>query len=116
MLLLKLPVAYEVTRASKGEGPVMHKLFDTTEEKHKDLLDRCDYGLGDRGYDAGKLISRFWDDYKIKPVIDIRNLWKDGEETKVVTGKWNVVYNFKGDVFCVCPKTGDQREMAYAVF
>lgn len=31
----------------------------------------------DRGYDDTKLIVKLWDENKIKPVIDIRNMWKD---------------------------------------
>jgi hypothetical protein len=37
---------------------------------------------GDKGYDDTKLIEKCWDRYQIKPVIDIRNMWKDGEETR----------------------------------
>jgi hypothetical protein len=89
----ELPIAYEVTRASSAEAPQMHRLYKKVEEQHKELLERCEYGLGDRGYDDGKLYSRLWDDYKIKPVIDIKNNWKDGEETKQLPGKWNIIYD-----------------------
>jgi hypothetical protein len=112
----ELPIAYEVTKASSAESPQMHKLYKEVEKQHKELLKRCEYGLGDRGYDDGKLHSRLWDNYKIKPVIDIRNCWKDGEETKQIPGKWNIVYNYKGQVFCICSRTGKQREMAYKGF
>ncbi len=43
-------------------------------------------------------------------------MWKDGEETKQIEGKWNVVYDFRGTVLCVCPKSGEQREMAFGGF
>jgi len=42
-------------------------------------------------------------------------MWEKNE-TKIVTGFWNVVYNYKGDVFCVCPKTGCQRNMSFGGF
>ena len=29
---------------------------------------------------------------------------------------WNVVYNYKGEVFCVNPNEDEQREMAYGGF
>ena len=99
-----------------AESPQMHKLYKEVEKQHKELLNHCEYGLGDRGYDDGKIYSRLWDNYKIKPVIDIRNCWKDGEETKQIPGKWNIVYNYKGQVFCICPGTGKQREMVYQTF
>ena len=96
--------------------PKAHDLLDEMEERHPNILKRCECLDADKGYDDGKLITRLWDSYEIKPVIDIRNMWKDGEETKIIEGKWNIVYNYKGDVFCVCPKTGKNREMAYGGF
>jgi hypothetical protein len=112
----ELPIGFEVSKASAAEGPVMHKLFEKVEEKHPEILERCQTAAGDKGYDDGKLIEKLWGEWGIKPVIDIRNLWKDGETTKLVEGMDNVVYNYKGDVFCVCPATGVQREMAYGGF
>ena len=117
----ELAVAFEVTKASGAEAPVMHELFEREQQRHPELIERCEYGIGDRGYDDGKLICRHWDEYGIKPVIDIRNLWKDGEETKQTAGKWNVVYDYRGQVFCICPKIGEdeereQREMAFGGF
>jgi hypothetical protein len=71
----------------------------------------------DKGLDDGKLIKELWDAYNIKPVIDIRNLWKDHDSTKVVPGHSNVVYNYQGTVFCHCPTQKDKvREMAFGGF
>jgi|TARA_Y100000031_G_scaffold134782_1_gene157551 hypothetical protein len=112
----ELPIAFEVTKASRAEAPLMHELFEQEQERHPELIERCEYGIGDRGYDDGKLICKHWDEYGIKSVIDIRNLWKDGEETKQAAGQWNVVYDYKGTVFCICPKSGKQREMAFGGF
>jgi len=72
--------------------------------------------LADRGYDDGKLHTKLWDEHSIKPVIDIRNLWRDGEETKLLTGWANVVYDYKGQVYCYCPQTARRRPMAYGGF
>jgi len=55
-------------------------------------LRRCKYFTADRGYDGSELICRLWDKYSIKPIIDIRNMWKDGEKTHLVEGRENVVY------------------------
>jgi len=112
----ELPIGFEVTKASVAEAPTMHKLFEREQERHPELIERCEYGIGDRGYDDGKLICKHWDEYGIKSVIDIRNLWKDGEETKKIEGKLNVVYDYKGTVFCICPESGEQREMAFGGF
>jgi len=113
----ELPLAFKLTKASPGEAPIAHQLVDHLERRHPELLEGCEYLDADRGYDDGKLISKLWDRHEIKPVIDIRNLWKDGEETKVVSGYENIVYDYKGQVFCVAPcKDGLQREMAYGGF
>jgi hypothetical protein len=112
----ELPIGFQVTKASAAEAPVMHRLFEQQQARHPELIERCEYGIGDRGYDDGKLICRHWDEYGIKPVIDIRNLWRDGEETKQIEGRWNVVYDYRGRVFCICPKSGEQREMAFGGF
>ncbi len=112
----ELPVAFEVRKASEAEAPEAHEMLDRMEERHPEMLERCEYLEGDKGYDDGKLIERVWDRYAVKPVIDIRDMWKDGEESKVVEGKWNIIYDYKGQVFCVCPKTGVMREMAYGGF
>ena len=112
----ELPVSYCVTKASAAEVLKAHELFEKIKEGHPEVIERCEYGIADRGYDDGKLIEKLWDDYDIKPVIDIRNMWKDGEETKAIGRPWNVVYNYKGEVFCVNPNEDEQREMAYGGF
>lgn len=112
----ELPVAYEVTKASKSEVKHAHKIADQTASRHPEIMARCEYFTADKGMDDGKLIVKLWDKHEIKPVIDIRDLWKDGEATRLVTGETNVVYDFKGTVFCCGPASGLQREMAYAGF
>ncbi len=87
----ELPLAFKVTKASEAEMPKAHDLLDEMEERHPDILEMCEYLDADRGYDDGKLITRLWHSYEIKPVIDIRNMWKDGEDTKVIEGKWNII-------------------------
>ena len=114
--LYELPVAFKVTPASNAESPIAHELIDELDGTHPQIMEDCQYFLGDRGYDDSKLIKKCWDDYQIKPIIDIRNMWKDGEETKLVEGKENVVYDYCGNVYCYDPSTGRRREMAYGGF
>lgn len=111
----ELPVAFKVTPASHGEAPKAHDLVDEMEKKHPELLERCNFFTGDRGYDDGKLTKKLWDKFKIKPVIGIRNMWQ-GDETKLVVGTENVVYEYDGIVYCVDPRTGVKKEMAYGGF
>ena len=82
----ELPVAFCLTRASKNEIPVMRKLLRSIERHRAHILERAEFFSGDRGYDDRKIIEKLWKDYHIKPVIAIRNLWKDGEETKLLPG------------------------------
>lgn len=114
----ELPVAYELTKASIGEQPVMRELFTELNNNFPELLERCDHAMFDKGYDSKENICDLWEKYKIKPIIDIRNMWKDDEATKQLkTNKvQNITYNYKGTVFCHCPKTGEIRKMAYGGF
>ena len=113
----ELPVAFAVLPANQNEMPVMHRLVEgLAAGTHKGLLQRCEVWSGDRGYDDGKLLSRLWDRHRIKPVIDIRNTWKDGEATRVLSGHENVTYDWKGTVCCHCPAMLKEREMAFAGF
>lgn len=112
----ELPVAFEVTEASAAEQPAALRLVDQLEQRHPTVLQRCGHLSADKGYDDGKLITRLWDQHQIKPVIDIRNCWRDGETSKVVEGQRNVIYTFDGEVSCVCPKTGTERRMSYGGF
>jgi hypothetical protein len=61
---------------------------------------------------------RLYDTYGIKPVIDIRNAWKDGEQTKALAadGIDNVVYDYRGMVYCHCPESNERYEMAFCGF
>lgn len=112
----ELPVAFQVTKASKAENVEAHKMLGEMAEKQPEILATCERFLGDKGYDDGKLITLLWDEYQIKPVIDIRNQWKDGEKTRLLGEHTNVVHDYEGNVFCHCPETGKQREMAYGGF
>lgn len=112
----ELPVAYKVTKASASDTRGGHALLEQMEEKQPEILRIAETWTGDKGYDDTKLIEKCWDQYQIKPVIDIRNMWKDGEETHLLNGKTNVTYNYKGHVYCYCPETNTRREMANGGF
>jgi len=109
----ELPVAFSVTKASAAEGPEAHRLLEKVEPV---LLDRCDYFTADKGYDDTKLIVKLQDTYDINPIIDIRNLWKDGDDTKLLAGHSNVVYDYCGNVYCYSPKENKKTQMAFGGF
>lgn len=114
----ELPVSYTVTKASVGEQPVMRELLAGLNNVHPELIERCDHAMFDKGYDSKESICDLWNEYGIKPIIDIRNMWKDAEKTKQLKSKEieNVTYDYKGTVFCHCPKTGEIRQLAYGGF
>lgn len=113
----ELPVAFGLTGASASDIKVGHKLLEKLDEKHHEtVIDKCEVLEADKGYDDSKLIEKLWDEYNIKPVIDIRNMWKDKEETRQLKDFENVVYDYKGSVYCYCMKTGERREMVNGGF
>jgi hypothetical protein len=71
-----------------------HHLIDELKTDRLHILQESKYFMADRGYDDSKLITRLWDDYQIKPVIDIVNHWRDGEETKALSSNENLVYDY----------------------
>ncbi|WP_373895059.1 transposase [Virgibacillus sp. CBA3643] len=112
----ELLVAYSVTKASVPDINAAHDLLDEVEKTQPTLLEQTEEMSGDKGYDDTKLNVKLWDNHGIKPVIDIRNMWKDGEETRLLEYYENVVHNYKGNVYCHCPVTGKEREMANGGF
>lgn len=112
----ELPVAFELTDAKASEVKEGHRLLDGLADRHPQLVQRCKTIEADRGYDDGKLILKAWDTYQVAPVIDIRNCWKDGEKTKLVKGTENVVYDYRGTVYCVRMNDGVHQEMAFGGF
>ena len=58
----ELPVAYEVTKASTSEVKQAHTMIRELDEKHPELIKKCETLEADRGYDDTKLYESLWDD------------------------------------------------------
>ena len=112
----ELPVGYEVTPASNGERAEMKKILKKLDETHPILIEICKHFFLDKGYDDTALIKKLWDEYQIKPLIDIRNMWKDGEGSRLLPGSSNIVYDYKGTICCYCPISGDKKDLAFGGF
>lgn len=112
----ELPVAFELIKASTSEVRQAHKMIDDLNEAHPKLIKRCETLEADRGYDDTKLYEKLWDDCEIKPVIDIRNMWKDNDKTRQLLEYENATYNYKGNVYCTCMETGKVQEMCVGGF
>lgn len=106
----ELPVEYLLTKASCGEQTQLHEMLDDLAEKKPDVLDRCEYLLGDRGYDSTKLIEKL-EGKGIVPLIDICNKWRGGEKTKQYKNT-NLTYTFNGKVFYT-NEAGKEIELMY---
>lgn len=110
----ELPVSFKVTPASNSEVKQAHILIDELGTKQPKVLSTCENLMADRGYDDQKLINKLWEGYSIRPVIDIRNAWRDGEKTRLLGGYENILYDYRGTIYCCCPQELKLRGMAYA--
>lgn len=111
----ELPVDFKITRASASDLTVGKEMIEDLTLRRRYLLDNAHFFLGDRAYDDTDLIANLWDQHNIKPVIDIRDLWKvDG--ARAVYGHRNVSHDYKGTVYCHCPDQWVKRPMAFGGF
>lgn len=113
----ELPLAWKLTRASRSDSPELIALVKDLKQRRPDRIREAEDLSADKGYDSEKNNSWLWDECGIKPLIDIRSMWRD-EKTRLLDEKKadNVVYDEKGHVYCFCPRSGEQREMAYQGF
>jgi len=106
----ELPIAFSVTPANADEKAEMLKLLENPLLSNGERRKIIDYILLDRGYDSLDMIKSV-KGAGFTPIIDIRNCWKDGDETKQYKDT-NIVYNYRGDVFYVDDK-GEKQKMKY---
>ena len=113
----EMPLAFEVTRASRSDVKEGERLMRKYKSRHPELVERGEVLSADRGYDSGKFKAELYDVYGIKPVIDHRMMWRE-ERTRPVNEKRvdSFVYGENGEVCCVCPLSGKMRKMAFMGF
>jgi hypothetical protein len=113
----EMPIGYAVTRASASDTKHLLPLVEEVKKKHLEIYRDIDKAAADKGYDSEENCRRLYDEHEIKPVIDIRRMWRD-KETKLLDSGCadNIVYDEVGTVYCICPKTGEQRPMSYGGF
>ena len=46
-------------------------MFDDLAEEHPEIVEDCEYGMVDNGYDSFETIRKLWEEYGIKTVIEI---------------------------------------------
>ncbi|MFQ5868140.1 MAG: transposase [bacterium] len=129
----ELPIGYRVTRASASDGAELLPMIEESKDRHPELIERAKDLSGDKGYDSWDNNQSLWDEFAIKPVIDIRDMWKEekldeklkgeeGSSKDIITRSLypdrvdNIVYDYKGSIYCYCPVSDQRREMAYQGF
>ena len=114
----ELPIAYKITKASESDPTQFLPMVKELNEKQAEIIKRAEMMSGDKAYDSCENNKELWDEYKIKPLIDIRDMWKDGEETKQINADKadSIVYDYCENVYCVNPKTGDKQKLSYYGF
>jgi hypothetical protein len=116
--LYEIPLSFRLTEASAGDSPELLDRVADLEAHHPELAKRAAELTADKAYDSFENNRLLYDQYGIKPLIDIRACWPDETETKaVVAGRADVfVYDEKGRVSCVCPCSGEKRDLAFQGF
>lgn len=114
----ELPLDFELTTASASDTTHLPPLVEQLEEKHPQIAARAEELSADKGYDSAANNRDLYDDYDIKPIIDKRTMWKDGELTRPLDPDRvdQFVYDETGRVYCVCPATGEMRDMFHCGF
>ena len=114
----EMPLAFALTRASASDCTNLLPLVEDMTQHHPELKGRVQEMAGDKGYDSGANNATLYDKHGIKPVIDTRRLWKDGEKTKAVDPDASdvFVYDEQGQVYCLDPMRGEQRTMCFDGF
>ena len=124
----ELPVAFALTPASVSEQPTLRALIRATFAETPELAVRCRDFSADRGLDSAETKALLWDDYPIRPLIDTRELWREEKQlpgydpSKPITRPLDperadtIVHTEQGSLHCVCPVTGEQRDLAFQGF
>jgi hypothetical protein len=112
----EMPIDYKVTPASASEQPELLALVEDTKQLHPELIAQAEQLAADKGLDSEDNNKKLFDDYGIRPIIDKRSDWKKGgDETRALFADRadTVVYDVKGNISCICPKTGEKRPMTF---
>ena len=124
----EIPVAMQLTPASHSESVELQRMLAALFEETPSLAQRCQDFSADRGLDSGSIKASLWDDQRIRPLIDTRELWReekqmpDYDPTQTITRvlnpaqAGNIIHTEKGAVSCVCPATQTVRDLAFQGF
>ena len=124
----EIPVAQVITDAARGESPILRQMLHQLFEETPQMAERCVDFSADRGLDCGETKALLWDEYQIRPLIDIRQMWREEKEAADFDPEQpilraldteradTILYSEKGGVYCRCPQSGTIREMSFHGF
>ncbi|MFZ4696033.1 MAG: transposase [Verrucomicrobiia bacterium] len=124
----EIPVAMHLTPASHSEQIELRVMIKETFVETPEFAERCRDFSADRGLDSAETKTLLWETYGIRPLIDTRELWReekqhpDYDPGKPITRPLfpervdTIVHTEKGSVHCICPQTGEQRDLAFQGF
>jgi hypothetical protein len=116
-----------VTRAPASEQLELRALLRESFEESPELAERCQDFSADRGVDSAENEALLWDEYRIRPLIDTRELWREEKQapdfdlSRPVTRYPDaeradtVVHTKKGTVYCLCPSQGNSGTWPFKV-
>ena len=124
----EIPVAFSIQPASRSESKELAVQLKTLFSETPELGEHCQDFTADRGLDSTALKQDLWDQHHIRPLVDIVKHWQeekkapDYDPESIATRPLypnradNIVYSEKGEVFCHCPETKEQRPLAFQGF
>lgn len=114
----ELPVAWKVTKASESDTNYLQPMMSELKRRHPKIIKRAELMSADKGYDSCDNNRKLWDEYEIKPLIDISDKWRDGEKTRQLNEDRadSIIYDYQGNIYCMNPKTAATQKLSYYGF
>jgi len=106
----ELPLAYEITVASASDVKEGTKLVRRAKRLHPALFERDEpdqrYMSADKGYDDSTM-HEVLHHFGFAPIIDIRAMWKNNDEYRLLEGYRSLAYDYCGTIYCY-PKLSEK--------
>jgi len=105
----EMPVGFKVTEASRSDSSELLPMMRELEQMVPEVVKRAETLSGDKAYDSRKNNEELYDNYGIKPIIQIRDTWKLESTKPVFEDRVEpFVYDEKGNVYCCIPHPSGQ--------